>query len=154
MIRLQLFDYQCGNCDRMYSAPELVNGDLLLLRSAGAGSLAVVPTVDNAVLDEVDRLVHELPLVNGRSDFEVGGATQDALSVVFDPDADGSKFVVGGRARCPHCRWSEPSASRASDPPEFVEADVPLAAHAGWDALGVAEKQDRIAEAVADALSV
>jgi hypothetical protein len=153
MIRLQLFDYTCGNCGRTYSAPEMTNADYLLLRSAGAGSLAVVPTVDNEVLDEVDRLVHELPLVQGRSDYQVGGATQSALSVVFDPDEDGSKFVVGGRPRCPHCGWSEPSAWRASDPPKFVEADVPLAAHAGWDALELVEKQNRIADAVADAFS-
>jgi DNA-directed RNA polymerase subunit RPC12/RpoP len=153
MIRLQMFEYSCGSCGRGFSAPELVAGDYLLLRSEGVGSLALVPTVDNAVLDEVDRLVQELPVIRGRSDLQVGGATQEALSAVFDPDEDGSRFVVGGRPRCPHCGWREPSGWRASEPPEFVDVDVPLAAHTGWDNLGSGEKQSRIADAVADALS-
>ena len=67
MTRLELFEYTCGKCYREYSAPALVFGDVLLLRSAGAGSLAVVATVNNEVLDEVDRLVSELPIVQGRS---------------------------------------------------------------------------------------
>jgi hypothetical protein len=153
MIRLQVFDHTCRNCGREFSAPELVARDNLLLRSEGAGSLAVVPTVDNAVLGEVDRLVHELPVVRGRSDHQIGGAIQEALTAVFDPDEDGSRFVVGGRPRCPHCGWSEPSGWRASEPPEFVDVVLPLAAHTGWDNLGSDEKKSRVADAVTDALS-
>jgi hypothetical protein len=153
VIRLQRFDYTCGGCGHPFSSPELVVGELLLLRSEGRGTLAVLPIVDNSVLDEVGRLVRELPSAQGRSDHQVGGATQEALSVVFDPDEDGSRFVVGGRPRCPRCGWSSPSEWRASDPPEFIESDVPRVGHRAWDGLEIAEKRRRIAQAVADAFS-
>jgi hypothetical protein len=152
-IRLQMFDYRCGNCEQSFAAPELVVGEYLLMRSEGAGTIALLSTVDNRVLDEVDRLVRELPLVQGRSEYEIGGLTQAVLSAVFDPDDDGSRFVVGGRPRCPSCGWSRLSEWSASDPPRIIEVDVPLAGHIVWDELKASDKRSRVAEAVADALS-
>lgn len=117
------------------------------MRSRGSGTLAVAPTVHNPVLDEVDLLVRDLPVVQGRSDYQVGGAVQAALAVVFDTDDDGSRFEVGGLPSCPHCGWSSRSEWRASDPPEFVDIDVPEAEHRGWDGLSIAEKRRRLADA-------
>ena len=139
-MRLHLFEYTCARCARSFKAPELVGGyGDLLLRSTGLGTESVVFALSDEAFGEVGRL---LDVVGGAEigSYRQGELVQEIFGITCDPDIDGSRFVVGGKPRCPTCGSHLMQGWRATEPPEIVDIDIPHVSHEKWMKKSLAER--------------
>jgi len=154
-MKLQLVTYVCGNCRSRFRAPELLGGyGSVLLRSEGRGRETLVDFFDDGgVMAELTRLAKRLPLVSGLTDRRLGELAQYLFGKTVDPDDDGSRYGIGVPPRCPVCGSNRMDWWEATEPPEFVELEVPSVTHKRWQALSEKEKLDELEIAANDFLS-
>ena len=133
--------YWCSGCPGRHPTIALTEDyGVLLLRSSGAGTPAYVDTFADPVFDEVHEFVSRH--LAGRREDRPGELVQRLFGVTVDPDNDGSPFVIGGWPTCPGCgahTWWQ-----ISEPPEFLEVDLPHVKHASWEALSEVERRARL----------
>lgn len=152
-VTLEVFVFRCGRCAVEYREGWSTSEQYFVMRSEGLGSVAAIPQQGNGLLDELWSLVDRLSSVRELSPRKLGELKRTILSSVYDPDCDGSRFVVDGCPRCPACGWRTPSSFTASDPLEFVEVDLPDLTAESWAVLAPTAKERLVREAVSDALS-
>ena len=68
-------------------------------------------------------------------------------------DDDGSSYGIGTPPRCPVCGSNRMDHWEATNPPEFVETEVPSVTHQRWKALSENEKLRELEVATSDFLS-
>jgi hypothetical protein len=151
-MKLHLFEYECRPENRRFLAPQIVAGyGVFLLRSEAEGREAYLAAVSDDAFAEVGRLVDASPRASGLSAQRCAELTQAVFSVAFDPAADG--YVISGKSRCPFCGSPDVKFVQATEPPQFVDIDLPTVTHRRWAALPVDERQRLVETALRKVLT-
>jgi hypothetical protein len=145
-VRLRRVLFWCSDCPEPRESEALAGDDgLLPLRSERAGTLAFVDTFRDPVFAEVEDFV-DRNRPSGMGAGASGHVVQKLFGLTVDPDTDGSPFVVGGKPTCQGCgsltRWE------ITEPPEFVNVDVPHVSHQLWDRMDRSEREALLASAL------
>jgi DNA-directed RNA polymerase subunit M/transcription elongation factor TFIIS len=140
-MTFHLFKYICKRCGSVYKAPE-VSADSygeFLMRSP-TGETVHLDAMSDPVFAEVDALLKRLPCMQRKSPVQLAKIQRNVFGVACDPDSQGNRYSIEAKPICQTCGNKEPSYWEATEPPEFVDIDVPEVAHNGWGQLDELEK--------------
>lgn len=152
-MNLHLFEYACKPENRRFTAPQIVGGyGVFLLRSEAEGREAYVEALADDTFGEVGRLVDVSPRASGLSEWRRAELTQAVFSVASDPAADGTPYVLSRNPRCPFCGSHDVEFVQATEPPQFVEAELPPVTHRRWSTLPTDERRRLVDTALKDVL--
>jgi hypothetical protein len=148
-MKFDVFYYTCGNCGTVFEAPDLVGGyGLMLARSLGRGSMALVDAINDEVFAEVEGLVAAVANRTRMTDRQFGDVVRYAFSASCDVDSDGSPYRIGEHPRCPSCGSHRMRTWERSG--KLIELDVPSVRHDNWSRTDAGQRQRLIQNAVND----
>lgn len=150
-MKFHLFKYTCKKCGAIYKAPELSFDSYgeFLMRSV-AGETVYLNAISDPVYDEVDKLLHELLNEKKFNSFQYANLLQTIFGVACDKDSKGNRYDIKNKPKCNNCRFQEPSYWEATEPPEFIELNIPEVEHNKWSELTKAEKLDILKKAIGE----
>lgn len=147
-MKLQLFKYYCATCGTTTLAPELT-GDVygcFLLRSRVSGELAYVEALSDSVYHETEQILEAIPGYRKLNKFGRADALRAVFGCTCDLAQDGSYFKIGAEPICEGCGALSSMASwEATEPPEYVEKQIPHVTHYEWHNMEINEKQRLVA---------
>ena len=152
IMHLVLVKYTCSKCSTQFKAPELPNGIYgdFLLRSGIAGDMRFLAAIDDGTYDEVDTLMLEIAAVANQNVHKRADILREIYGqVACDPDRNGNFFKIGLDPACPSCGSQSGADWRFTEPPEFVNQDVPPVTHRRWNGMSADAKRAAVLESVA-----
>ena len=138
---LYIYTYSAHCTIKVPEVLEYSYGEFLLRKRNDSGMRYL-----NALEDDVYREVNEILKENFFQDQSEAG---DLLQIVFgpvacDPDTDGKPFEMNLWPYCENCSAAEPLSWQMTEPPEFVNIDVPLVKHDLWNSFNPEQKKTRV----------
>jgi hypothetical protein len=153
-MKLRKVAYDCAGCGATFQGSDLIGGyGALGLRSEGLGTLAYEDGLDDSAFADVNEVIDSLPFAKSLPDWRRGDLGRSLFERTCDVDVDGSRFGIGVPPRCDVCGSNQVVDFRPSEPPAFVEVDVPHVTHTEWSSLTSDEKRVRLTVAARDFLS-
>jgi hypothetical protein len=147
-MKLQLVGYRCANCAAEFKAPEIgfySYGEFLLRSSAG--EVSYLDALRDETYMEVAELLKESAKVINKTPNALADMVRKTYgAIACDPDEMGNFFEIGKDPGCRVCGCQEMAYWEVTDPPEFVDENVPPVTHVGWNMLSHADKKQRIAQ--------
>lgn len=142
-MKLVLYEYVYP-LDCKITAPEVLEYSYgeFLLRKRNSSGIRYLNALEDDVYHEVSEIIKEFfPDVK----FE----SSDLLQIVFgpvacDPDIDGRPFEMNLWPHCENYNATEPVSWQMTDPPVFVDIEVPLVKHDLWNCLSPQGKRNRV----------
>jgi hypothetical protein len=153
-MKLQLVKYRCANCGGEFKDPVIgfYSYGEFLLRSSG-GDTVYLDAIGDQAYQEVDGLMKASAKVLGKTSNELVCILRRIYgAVACDPDRMGDFFEIGKFPQCPFCNRQEMEYWEATEPPEFVEKNIPPVTHVGWNILSHVEKQARVEQVLSRAI--
>ena len=149
-MKLHLFEYTCQPCHTHFKAPEVMPDSYgeFLMRSE-SGDTVFLNALEDPVYQEVDDIL--ACLLSGQSVSAVKRASllRKVFGVACDTDVQGYRYGINTSPLCPHCGSIHMEGWEATEPPEFVDLDLPQVSHCKWIALNPAEKALCLKQALA-----
>ena len=145
-MRLHIFKFTCGNCGCDFKSPKMsfdTYGEFLLRNNEG--DLAYLDGISDPVYQEVEDLLKQLPALQNKSAVVLAEFLRKVFGVACDPDAKGNLFSIGGDPVCPSCGERNASYWEATEPPEYLEIELPAVTHKKWFRLSEPEKLSLLA---------
>ena len=149
-MKLHLFDYYCESCGNHFQSPQLI-GDAYgeFLMRTKCGDIVYLDTCEDKVFDEVEKIYIKLISI-----YKIEGTRLfiDLFHEIFTVSCDFSPqeqdYSIGQDPICPNCLKTDFSRWGPTNPPEFVELDVPAVSHVNWNKLSCEEKVKKIERAI------
>lgn len=143
-MKLVLYNYICPSSNYDFKAPQVLPyayGEFLLRKKNGP-MIRYLNALEDKSYDEVDRIIKDnFPGENFDS--------TEPLQLAFGPaacdvDSDGVAFEMNLLPFCDNCAGFHPSSWQMTDPPEFIDVDIPPVEHTLWNSLTVDQRKERI----------
>lgn len=150
-MKMHMVNFICAECGNQFKAADLINASYgeFLLRSIGSADEVALDATGDRTYEEVNALVKANPRVNGKKPNAIASVLREIYGkVACDTDSFGKPFQIGAFPRCKHCGSQNMDYWEVSEPVEIVEKSVRPATHVAWVALAVAEKKQRVDEAL------
>ncbi|GIH07105.1 hypothetical protein Rhe02_51720 [Rhizocola hellebori] len=148
-MRFQLATYRCDPNGHLFRAPTILGGHgVFLARSSGEGDLAYVDAVSDDAFGDLRSILRGIPTFMQLHELERGKVVQDLFSITCDYDSQGAPYVLNRDPCCIHCSDCNVRFIEATDPPEFVDIDVPEVSHGRWDSMSVTDRRTAIEQAL------
>lgn len=143
-MKLVLYTYIYASAGCKIKAPQVLEysyGEFLLRKRNGSAIRYLNALEDNAY-GEVKKIVRE----NFSDDkFELTDLVQIAFGpAACDADTDGKPFEMNLWPYCENCKNEQPSSWQMTDPPEFVEMNIPSVEHYLWNSLNLDQRKTRV----------
>lgn len=140
-MKFHLFKYTCQACGAIYKAPEISSDSYgeFLMRSS-TGEVVHLNAMSDPAYAEVDELLKRLPDLQGKSPVQLAKIQRKIFGAACDTDSQGDRYSIEAKPICQSCGNPNPSYWEATEPPEFVELDMPEVTHNDWFRLDEAKK--------------
>jgi hypothetical protein len=148
-MRFHLFKYTCKQCEEIYKAPEVSFDSYgeFLMRSP-SGEVTYLNAMSDATYREVDDLLKRLHGLQGLSSVKLASIQRKVFGVACDTDSHGDRYSIEIKPICKTCGSENPSYWEATEPPEFIDSDIPEVSHNDWLQLDESEKLKLLDKAV------
>jgi len=146
-ITCQLFEYVCAGCGEHYKAPVLYGGyGVFLLRNYADFSYRYLNVLEDSIFSEVESIIERSEKVSSLSKYERVDLFQKIVGVAYDENECGNSYGIDAEPECPFCKKHAVRKSIATNPPEYVEMQVPMATHHKWDNLSQVDRERLVGE--------
>ena len=148
-MKLQIFRYRCAACRKWFEAPEIreyAYGEFLL--RSNSGEIRYLNAILDGVFSEVDSLISLDSRVITFDKFRRAELLHDIFGLACDPDSTGGIFRICRNPRCPACELDSVAEWESTEPPRYIDIDVPEVSHLEWEELNDDEKNARIRRAL------
>jgi DNA-directed RNA polymerase subunit M/transcription elongation factor TFIIS len=143
-VKAILYKYHCANCENDFKSPVFSAYGSFLLRNKDNENLLFLNAISSKPFDEASNIYDSSKLVEKLSEDRRENLFHDVVMVAYDADEDGIDYEIGIDPHCPKCGKNKSSSYIETDPPEYIDMELPEAMSCKWDLFTDKEKIEKI----------
>ncbi len=145
-VKMHIFHYRCGACGKTYDAPELSGHyyGMFLLRSKPSGHMFILNALEDTAYQELENIILNISDFSDARDLALTDLIQIAFTITCDVTQDHEHLFLNAKPACSHCKSDLAEYWEASDPPIFLEYELPKPTHQSWNTFSADKKKELI----------
>lgn len=141
-MKFLLYRYRCGDCGVWFEHHEIAPSAYgeFLLRNDINNSERYLNGICDSTYEEVDEILRSETRIKALNDLDRAEILQLVFGIACDPDSNGARFDMERKPRCSHCGSRNIDYWEATEPPRYIDLEIPQVTHIKWDGLTRDEK--------------
>jgi len=144
-MKLHLFWYECKNCKKIFKSPELCGdgyGEFLFFDESG--NMTYLNSFTDSAFDEVTAIFRGIITEQERNNTSLYLKLFSPVLIATCDLSPTNQIYQMRKPFCPICKKINIGHFGPTNPPEFVQMEIPNATHHAWDQLSDNEKRSLV----------